>query len=341
MKQDGRIHSHENLEFIRFNSVQRIWNGEDVTDVMKSFGLHRTSAYPWLRKAKQFGINSLKSSKSNGPQKLLSEKQRVTVRRWICGRDPRQYGIDFGLWTRAIVKALILKHFGINISISSVGVLLSELNITPQKPLQRAYQRNPEAIKDWKSNVYPRIKRLCKKNKGKIFFLDEAGFNTDDTRGKTWSEKGITPIVVVDGKRQRVNAISAISPNGAFWHKVYDGKLSSERFINFLIDLMKKQPGPLYLILDSLPAHKSKAVQEFVSANSELIKLFFLPTYAPDLNPDEFVWNYMKNKGTVKRPLRVNESLKKRVMSDFMIIRRNEDLIKSFFQAESVVYAAA
>ena len=289
MKQDGRIHSHENLEFIRKNAVARILNGENVADVMDSYGLHRTSAYPWLRKAAKHGVEALTSTKSNGPKPLLSPTQKIRVRRWICGKDPRQHGIDFGLWTRAIVRELIRERFNIDISISSVGVLLAELQITPQKPLQRAYQRDPKAIADWKATVYPRIKRACKREKGSIFFLDEAGFTTDDTKGKTWGEKGKTPVVVVDGRRQRVNAISAVSPNGAFWSKVYDGKLSSERFIDFLVDLLKRQEGPIYLVLDSLPVHKSKSVMEFVKANKLLLKLFFLPTYAPDLNPDELV----------------------------------------------------
>lgn len=219
MKTDGRVHSHENLEFIRKNAVARIFGGESVAKVMDSFGLHRTSAYPWLRRAKKRGPDSLNSTKSNGPKKLLSDSQRIQVRRYICGKDPRQYGIDFGLWTRAIVRELILDRFGIEISISSVGVLLAELNITPQKPLQRAYQRDLKAIAEWKSKVYPGIKAACKKAKGVIFFIDEAGFTTDDTKGKTWAERGKTPIVTVDGRRQRVNAISAVSANGAFWSK--------------------------------------------------------------------------------------------------------------------------
>lgn len=341
MKTDGRIHSHENLEFIRKNAVARILGGESVAVVMDSFGLHRTSAYPWLRRASKHGPDSLKSTKSKGPKKLLSDDQRIQVRRLVCGKDPRQYGIDFGLWTRAIVRELILDRFGIEISISSVGILLAELNITPQKPLQRAYQRNPKAITNWKSKVYPQIKKASKKAKGVIFFLDEAGFTTDDTKGKTWAEKGKTPIVTVDGRRQRVNAISAVSANGAFWSKVYDGKLSSDLFICFLVDLLKRQKGPIFLILDSLPAHKSKTVTEFVEANKHMLKLFFLPTYAPELNPDELVWHYMKGRGTVKRPLRFKESLKHRVTSDLRAIKKNQILVRSFFHAADVFYAAA
>lgn len=341
MKKDGRCLSHENSEFIRINSIERIIAGEDVSKVMSDFGLSRTTAYLWLRKYRKGGISALRGTKSNGPKRILTDSQRIQVRSWICGKDPRQYGIDFGLWTRKIVQELILKKFHLKISISSVGILLGQLNITPQRPLQRAYQRDPEAIHKWKSETYPKIKKQCKSSKGIIFFLDEAGFNSDDTRGSSWGERGHTPVVKVDGRRQRVNAISAVSPNGSFWHKVYDGKLNSELFISFMYDLIKRQPGPVFLIVDSLPAHKSKKVAEFIKINKNSISLHFLPTYAPDLNPDEFVWNYMKGKGTVKIPLRHAESLKTRVISDFKAIQKNKSLVRSFFQASSVVYAAA
>jgi transposase len=341
MKKDGRKLSHENSEFIRMNAIERINNGESVREVMRSFGLSRTTAYPWLRKLKKFGMKSLQSSKSTGPKNRLSPMQMTTARTWICGKDPRQYGIDFGLWTRKIVQTLIKERFGIELSISSVGVLLSKLNITPQKPLQRAYQRDPVAISKWKTETYPKIKKMCKKANGIIFFMDEAGFNSDDTRGRTWGIRGETPVVKVDGRRQRVNAISAVSPNGAFWHQVYDGKLNSEMFINFIYDLIKRQSGHVFLIVDSLPAHKSKEVQEFLRLNKSSITLFFLPTYAPELNPDEFVWSYMKNNGTVKRPLRHAESLKSRVVSDLKCIKRKRSLVRSFFKASSVVYTAA
>jgi transposase len=340
-KQDGRKISHEALEFIRSNAVRRIEQGERVADVMASYGLSRTAAYPWLRKTKKQGIASLASTKSQGPKPLLSESQCREVRRWICGKDPRQFAIDFGLWTRQIVQKLIKENFFIDISISSVGTLLARLQITPQKPLQRAYQRDPQAIARWREIEYPAIKAAAKRQKGQIFFLDEAGFTTDDTYGKTWAPRGKTPIVSVDGRRQRINAISAVAPNGAFWHNVYTGKLDSDLFIEFLTDLAKRNLGQIHLILDSLPLHKSKAVQQFVELNKKHLTLHFLPTYAPELNPDELVWHYMKSHGTVKRPLRENESLKERVISDLKALKRNKKLLTSFFQEKNVFYAAA
>jgi len=341
MKKDGRSHDHKTLEFIRKNALARIDAGESASAVIESFGFCRTTAYKWKNARAVGGDKALDSSLHPGPPCKLSDQQKQTVRKWICGKDPRQFGIDFGLWTRQIVQELIRERMNISVSLATVGKILADLDITPQKPLQRAYQRDPVAVARWKEKVYPRIKRQAKREKGTIFFLDEAGFSTDDSRGRTWGKKGQTPIILTDGRRQRVNAISAESPGGGFWYQVYQGKLSSTLFIDFLSDFCRSQPAILHLVIDSLPVHKSKLVQAFLKNNAQHLRLHYLPTYAPDLNPDEFVWHYMKSRGTTKRPLKIGESLKKRVVSDLKAIKKNTELVKSLFLAKSVDYTAA
>lgn len=340
MKQDGRKIDHKALEFIRINSAKRIAAGESPAKVMASFGLCRTTWYKWAKKITADNLSGLASSVHPGPTCKLSEKQKSQIRTWICGKDPRQYGIDFGLWTRQIVAELILKNFKITLSLATIGKILDELNITPRKPLQRAYQRDPESIAKWIKLDYPSIKAEAKREYREICFIDEAGFTTDDTRGTTYGIKGERTVIVTDGRRQRINAISAVSPSGAFWYKAYDGKVNAERFVEFLTEFMKHRKKPVTLIMDSLPAHKSKAVTEFVESLQGKLKTYFLPTYAPDLNPDEFVWNYMKGSGTVRIPLRKGESLKHRVNSQMADIKRNKSLVRSFFRAESVAYTA-
>lgn len=319
----------------------RIEAGESVSAVMRSFGLCRTTGYKWLRDKAAGGESALDASRHPGAPCKLSDSQKQRVRKWICGKDPRQFGIDFGLWTRAIIQSLIREKMGIRISLATVGKILSDLDITPQKPLQRAYQRDPKAVERWKAEEYPAIKMQAKREKAAIFFLDEAGFSTDDSNGRTWGEKGVTPVVTTDGRRQRVNAISAVSPEGGFWYQVYQGKLSADMFVEFLTDFCGSHKGILHLVIDSLPVHKSKLVQHFLEQNAKHLRLHYLPTYAPDLNPDEFVWHYMKARGTTKRPLKFGESLKVRVKSDLKAIKRDRELIKSLFAAESVAYTAA
>lgn len=338
MKRDGRTIDHKTLEFIRYNVARRINNGEGVSKVMADFGLERTTWYKWRDIIAREGSAGLKMKVHPGPKHRLTDKQKTQVRTWICGKDPRQYGIDFGLWTRAIIQQMIRDRMGVSLSLSTVGKILEELHITPRKPLQRAYQRDPKAIARWKNEEYPKIRRLARAENREICFIDESGFCTDDTRGTTYGPRGKRTVVITDGRRQRVNAISAVSPSGAFWWKVYDGKVNASVFVLFLKEFMKHRKKPVSLVLDSLPAHKAAMVSEYVESTHGKLSLHFLPTYAPDLNPDEFVWNYVKSNGTVKKPLGEGESLKHRVSSQLQDVEKDKSLVKSFFKAESVAY---
>ena len=148
--------------------------------------------------------------------------------RWINGRDPRQYGLDFGLWTRSLVAALIERKFAIRLGVTAVGELLAKLGLTPQKPLQRAYQRDPEAIEAWRRERYPAIARQAKASGGEVYFWDESGFRADSVHGKTWGKKGQTPVVERPGQRQSISAASAVNARGGFWYCTYQGGLNAE-----------------------------------------------------------------------------------------------------------------
>ncbi len=195
-KIDGRTLDHKALEHLRIIAVKRVAeDGEAPSDVMKSLGLCRTSIYPWLRKFQDQGLEALAEKIAQGPEPKLSEKQRQKVKRWILGKDPRQYGFDFGLWSRRIVQALIAEKMGIDLGLTAVGRLLASLNLTPQKPLRRAYERDPVAVALWQKETYPKLRKRAKRLGAKIFFLDEAGFQSDPPLGRTYGLKGQTPVV--------------------------------------------------------------------------------------------------------------------------------------------------
>ena len=256
------------------------------------------------------------------------------------GKDPRQYGFDFGLWTRRIVQEMVKTRFGVSVSLATVGAILSRLEITPQKPLRRAYERDPEAVTHWVGVEFPKLRRRAKANGAAIFFLDEGGFSSEPNLGRSYGQKGQTPIVRTSGQRQKVNAISAVNARGAFWSSVYTGMLNAERFVGFLRDFLKGRRQKVYLVVDGHPSHKAKRVKEFIQDTQGRLELHFLPPYAPDLNPDEFVWQHAKTNGVSKKPLRKDESLRQRVENDLAQIASNKPLVRSFFRAPSVAYAA-
>src|SRR5205809_1630123 len=337
---DGRTLDHKTLSHIRTQAVRRvIEDHERPSDVMKSFGLCRTTIYPWLREYKDKGWQALAESISQGPEPKLSDQQKQRVKRWILGKDPRQYGFDFGLWSRRIVQSLIQEKLGVELCLTSVGKLLASLDITPQKPLRRAYERDPKAVQRWLEEVYPKLRKRAKKLGAKIFFLDEAGFQSDPPLGRTYGLKGQTPVVTTSGQRQSLNVISAVNARGEFWAASYSGKLNAEAFVAFLENFIDSQRGKVFLVVDGHPAHKAKIVKAYLKSLQGRLELHFLPPYAPDLNPDACVWSYMKSNGVSKKPLKQNESLTKRVEEDLNKIKRDPGLVRSFFCAESVVYA--
>jgi len=337
---DGRTLDHRALEHLRILAVKRvIEDGEVPSKVMKSLGLCRTTIYPWLRKFEDQGWEALVEKIAQGPEPKLTEKQRQKVKRWILGKDPRQYGFDFGLWSRRIVQSLIEEKLGVVMGLTAVGRLLASLDITPQKPLRRAYERDPKVVEFWLKERYPKLKRRAKRLGAKIFFWDEAGFQSDPPLGRTYGLKGKTPIVLTSGQRQSLNVISAVNARGEFWAATYTGKLNAEAFVAFLENFMKGRSGKIFLVVDGHPAHKANLVNNYVGSLEGSLELHPLPAYSPELNPDEFVWGHMKNNGVSKKPLKKNESLSDRIDEDLAKIKANPQLVRSFFCAESVVYA--
>jgi transposase len=337
---DGRKLDHKTLEHLRHLSVARVIGGERPSEVAKSLGFYRTSIYRWLRAHKKDGEEALRSRKAKGPTPKLNEKQKAQIAQWMVGKDPRQYGFDFGLWNRKLVGALIEEKFQVRVTLPTVGALLHSLGLTPQKPLRRAYERDEQAVEAWRQTEYPKLLARARREGAEIFFLDEAGVESDSPLGRTWGKKGETPIVKTSGQRQKVSVISAVNARGGFWFDVYTGKLNAERFQEFLGDFMERRPDPVFLVVDGLSVHKAKSVKRFLEEElAGRLELHFLPPYAPDLNPDEFVWSHLKTNGVSKRPLKKNESLSDRVFEDMFAIKKDKTLIKSFFQAPSVSYA--
>lgn len=272
-------------------AVERVREGEAPGAVIASYGFCRTTIYKWLRQASSRGrgLHALAARKGTGRPRKLTPVQERQVFRWINGKNPMQYGFDFGLWTRQIVRELVARKFDVSLSLASVGALLARLGLTAQKPLQRAYQRDPEAIERWQRETYPTLAAQAKRDGAAIYFWDESGFRADSVQGKTWAPIGQTPVVNVPGQRQGISAASAVSAKGAFWVATYNGALNGESFVELLKKLMHRRKKPLRLVLDGLPAHKTKSVKTYVASTQGRLTLHILPGYAPELNPDELV----------------------------------------------------
>jgi len=246
----------------------------------------------------------------------------------------------FALWTSLMVAELIRRQFGINLSKASVCRLLNQLGLSPQKPLWRAFQQDHERVQKWINEEYPKIRALAREQKADIFFGDEAGVRSDFHSGKTWAVRGKTPVVGTTGARFSCNMISAVSPKGAMRFMLVKVRVTASVFVDFLKRLIHNWPRSVFLIIDGHPVHRSVAVSKFVASTEGQLQLFYLPPYSPELNPDEQVWNHLKNRGVGRHPVTGPDQLKRLIISHLRRVQRLPSLVRSFFNLPETVYAA-
>ena len=207
-----------------------------------------------------------------------------------------------------------------------------------QKPLQRAYQRDPEAIERWRARELSGPLHDRPMESGEVFFWDKSGFRADAVHGRTWGAKGQTPLAARPGQRQSISAASAVNARGGFWYCTYEGALTAELFVRLLRKMIRHRSKPVHLVVDGLPAHKTKLVKDYVQSIEGRLTLHLLPGYAPDLNPDELVWSHVKRTGVARTPLRKGERLRDKIEAQLAKMKTLPRLVRSFFQAPSVAY---
>lgn len=338
MKEDGRALDHKTLEEIRIRAVQSVEAGESPEDVIRTLGFGRTVIYSWLAKYREGGVDALRAKAISGRPSKMTGRQLKWVYKTVTGKNPLQLRFEFALWTRSMIREVIREKFGVRLSEVSVGRMLRKLGLSPQKPLRRAYERDPEFVESWRKKEFPEIRRLAKKERATVYFSDEAGVRSDFHAGTTWALKGQTPVVPATGQRFGMNLISAISPRGDFRFMTVEGRMNAEKFIEFLKRLIHNASRPVFLIVDRHPSHRAKKVLAFVRSTEGRLRLFFLPPYAPDLNPDEHVWNHLKNHGVGKQAIRSRDQFRKVVLGHMRSLQRLPDLIRSFFRDPHLRY---
>jgi transposase len=338
---DCRGLKHQELTLLRKRAVQSVQEGESPEVVSKALGINRTTMYDWLAMYRKGGWQALKADKRGGRHAKLNGKALKWLYRTITQNNPQQLKFPFALWTCAMIVELIRRRFGVRLSRTSVNRLLKQLGLSAQRPLWKAYQQNPKAVEKWLKEDYPLIVREARKQKAQIYFSDEAGVRSDYHSGTTWGERGRTPVVRSTGARFGFNLISAVAPNGKLRFMVVEGTVGAAVFIGFLKRLMSETRQPVFVIVDGHPSHKAKCVKKFVEDNKQKISLYYLPGYSPELNPDELVWNSLKNGELGRRMHYTKEAMKQAAVAHLRKLQRLPKIIISFFQKPSTAYAAA
>lgn len=323
----------------RKNVVEAVQRGEEPKIVARVMKIPLNTVYDWLARYRSGGWHALHDGRRSGRPRKVSGPVMKWIYDAITMGDPRQYKFEFCLWSRRIIRSLLKKYHGVEISLSSIGRLLGQLGLSAQRPIYKAYQQNPVEVERWLKEEYPAIVREAKGNKAVIYFADEAAFRSDNHSGTTWSPISVTPVVEEYRGRFGINCISAVSAKGLLRFKLFEGKMTSAFFIDFLQGLHSDTGRAVFVIVDNASYHKSKEVKNFLKQQNGNIRLFHLPAYSPELNPDEQVWNRAKN--TVGRICIENKGhMKKVVLKTLRSLQKKTAKIIAFFQLKGTKYAA-
>jgi transposase len=345
-KEDARFQKLEQLHERRNQVVRLHLRGTAVMEIAALTGL----SYPTVRKAIDLfvaggwsAVKPVARGRSAGEGRLLSAQQEASVRRTICDKRPEQLKMEFALWTRGAVMQFIEREFDVRLSIRATGEYLRRWGFTPQKPIKRAYDQRPEAVKQWLEQPYPAIERRAKAKGGEIHWGDETALVNTDVRGRSYAPRGKTPVTMaVGGTREKLSMISTVTNQGRANWMIIDGAFNHERLIEFLQALVrdgKRRRKKAFLILDNLGVHHCKPVKAWLAEHQSDIEVFFLPSYSPELNPDERLNADLKHAIGCKVPVRTKARLRAAADEHMHFIAAKRDRVRAYFQDPIVKYA--
>lgn len=306
-------------------------------------GAHRNTVGQWIRDWKAGGAQALKPDRPGRPTgsgRRLSADQEAQVRRCITDRFPDQLKLPFALWTRDAVRQLVAQLFGVALPIRTVGWYLQRWGFTPQKPVRRAYERSEPAVQQWLTQTYPAIQQKARKQRAEIHWGDETGLRSDDVNGRGYAPKGQTPVRRAKGTPERTNMISTVTNQGKVRFMFYRERLNARMLIRFFRRLIRSVDRKVFLILDNLRVHHARVVKQWVEAHGDEIELFYLPSYSPELNPDEFLNCDLKAEVSKCPDSRRKGELERSSLRAMRRIQKRPQRVRKYFKAKTIAYAA-
>jgi transposase len=340
---DMRSLSHDARHERRVQVIRLRAAGKTYDEIADQTGLSRTGVFDICKRHELGGTAALKDKiggRKLGEDRLLTAEQERQIQRLIRDKTPDQIKLPYALWSRQAVAELILDQFGITVAVRTMGTYLKRWGFTPQKPLRRAYEQSPAAVKQWMDTTYPDIATRAKREGAEIHWGDETGLRSDDVRGRCFAPKGETPVIRVNSKREGLSIISTVTNKGQMRWKIFDGALNSDILIDFMRRLIKGASKKVFLILDNLRVHHSKPVKAWLTNHADAIEVFYLPSYSPELNPDEMANADIKQAVTKQAPARTKLQLVKAASRHLRSVQKQPERIRRYFQHDPVKYAA-
>lgn len=320
-------------------AVDAVRSGEKPSVVARVRKIPVRTLFYWLETFRDGGYDALREGKRSGRPRKVS----AAVLQWLYDSitlgEPRQHQFDYRLWTIAIIRVLLKREHGIELSKSGVSRLLRYLGLTAQIPKYKSHKQDPQKLDRYLKETFPQVVSEARRTGAVIYFVDEAALRADAHRGTTWAPIGETPVVEDSGDRFGLRLISAVSPQGGLKFAGFEGRMTSLRFVGFLKKLRADTGKPIIVIADNATYHKEGAAKRYLHATPEGIRVEHLPTYSPELNPDEQVWNHLKRR-IGKLFIESKAQMKKEAKAIMLSIQRSESLVLSFFQLKDTQYAA-
>jgi len=342
-KMDFRKLSDRERYTIRKRAIVLKKAGETQVSIANLFGVRQATVSEWFKSYHLHGFKGLKDNKrgvKSESKKIINQQQEKEIQNMIIDTMPEQLKLPFGLWTRKAVKELVFREFGLVVAINTMGDYLRKWGYTPQKPKKRAYEQNPQNVQKWLTEEYPAIVKKAKDENAEIHWGDETGARNCNQHGRSYAPKGKTPVKKSMAKRFSVNMISTITNQGRVEFMIYSGTMNSDRLIEFMTQLIKGKKRKIFLILDNLKVHHSKPVKEWVEQNIEFIELFYLPSYSPERNPDEYLNCDLKYGLSDTPSPRNEEQLRDNVENHMLMLQANQERVKKYFNHVDIQYAA-
>lgn len=339
MRSLSRAARHERrVQVIRLRKA-----GGTYEEIAVQTGLSRTGVFNICQRHEVAGAQALRDAptgRQQGDGRVLDADQETLVRKLITDKTPDQLKMPYALWTRTAVAQLIEQRFGIRLPVRTMGLYLKRWGFTPQKPMKKAYEQAPAAVKRWHEQEYPQIAARAKAEGAEIHWGDETGLRSDDVRGRGYAPKGETPVIRVNSARQGLSVISTVTNKGQMRWKIFAGALNADILIDFMRRLIKGNARKVFLILDNLRVHHSKPVKAWLAGRAEQIEVFYLPSYSPELNPDEMANADLKQAVTKLAPARTKLQLVKATSKHLRSVQKQPERIRKYFEHEPVRYAA-
>lgn len=336
-KQPDDVRNH-----MRKQAIRLIKTGKTQQEIADNFGVHLNTVGGWWRNYQKEGKKALQVNKrglKSGQGRVLTAEQEKEIQKMIIDKTPDQLKLPFVLWDRKAVKELIQSHYGIIVAIRTIGDYLQRWNFSPQRPVKRAYEQQPKTVQRWLDEVYPEIQIKAKQEDAEIHWGDETGFRNDHHYGRGYSPRGKTPVVRLSVKRVSTNMISSITNQGKVRFMIYSKSMNAQVLIKFLKRLIKSSDRKIFLILDNLKVHHAIRVREWLEGKEDELEIFFLPSYSPELNPDEYLNNDIKQGIHSKTLFRDEKSLKKGVLSHMRMLQKMPKRVMNYFKHPKIAYA--